>query len=75
MSGTQKKGFSAFLKPAAPPAVAPEPAPPVLWEITPGDAERGTGPGRRARPGTHPESEVGRTDKCAPTVPTASCRA
>jgi predicted DNA-binding protein len=35
MSGTQKKGFSAFLKPAAPPAAAPEPAPPVLREVPP----------------------------------------
>jgi len=30
MSGTQKKGFAAFLKPAA-----PEPAPPVLREVPP----------------------------------------
>jgi hypothetical protein len=36
MSGTQKKGFAAFLKPAAPVPATPEPAPPpVLREVPP----------------------------------------
>jgi hypothetical protein len=35
MSGTQKKGFGAFLKPAAPAPAASEPAPPVLREAPP----------------------------------------
>lgn len=35
MSGTQKKGFAAFLKPAAAAPATPEPAPPVLREVPP----------------------------------------
>ena len=35
MSGTEKKGFAAFLKPAAPAPAASEPAPPVLREAPP----------------------------------------